>query len=473
MNDIYKWIDDHRDQLIAEFKEILRIPSSCAEGDDQSVCAEWVLGKVRRLGVDADLSPTQGGPPVVFGTLDEAQIDRSLVCYAHYDVQPVAPIEAWSSEPYGAHTVDGKIIARGTQDDKSGVMAFIHAARAFLETRGKAPVRLKFVFEGEEEIGSPHFGDWVETHRDALRADGQLIIDGTLVRGSERVPVLPCWPAGFMNVEFRCRTTKSDFYSAEAQWAPNAAWRLVWALASMKDENERITIDGWYDDWIDASEKDWENCRAMNFDIEPLKEKFGVDTLLLGRTDPAEIYYARHYLPTMTINGIQSGYVGEGTSTRVPCYAFAKVDFRIKAGMNPDKLLPLLRQHLDARGFSDVECIFRGASYGLDKTPDDAAIVQAIVEASQELFEAGPAVVSLWSDYVSEPGGSYAKFGPGSLKHMGTSSIAALGVPLCDTSFADGDSIAHAPDEFISEDYYIRGIKYTATIMQRFAEKFA
>jgi acetylornithine deacetylase/succinyl-diaminopimelate desuccinylase-like protein len=471
VKEIYDWIDQHRDELIEELKCFLRIPSSVSAGDDLEICAEWVRDAILKLGAEVEISPTDGDSPIVFGKLNKADNDKSVICYGHYDVQPVEPINEWTSDPYGAHTIDGKIIARGAIDDKSGVMASIHATRAFMAVRNKLPVNIKFVIEGEEEVGSVNLGNWVEKHRHELKADAEYTLDGTINKGSGRVPLKPCWPFSIMEVEFRCKTTKTDFHCNDAQLAPNAAWRLVWALSSMKDHMEQIKIDGWYDNWLDASEKDWEFNRIAEFDIEAYKEKYGIDKLLLGRTDPAEIYYARHYLPTMNITGMQSGYVNEGYSTRVPSYAFAKVDFRPKGFMDPAELFPLIRRHLDENGFSDIECIMGPHCYSPDFTPADSPIVQAMADASREVFGTEPDVIALWRDAPYNPEGSYKQLGPGSLKNTGTNAFAALGIPFCIGAFGDEDSVLHAPNEYITIDSYIRGIKYAATILERFAEK--
>ncbi len=472
MKEIYQWIDEHQDELLAEFREFLRIPSVASKPDhDMEGCARWVQSRMAAYGFQSEISPTDGGPPVVFAQIRTSDHDKILSCYAHYDVQPVEPLEEWAADPFGAEIVDGKIIARGAQDDKSGVMAFIQAAAVFMKVRGELPVNLNFVFEGEEEVGSAHYGGWVEANRHRLTADGEASLDGAVYRGSGRPPVSPMWLAGLMTVEFRCRTTKTDFYSAEAQWGPNAAWRLVWALSTMKDQSEKITIDGWYDDYIPASQHDLEHLKSLPFDVQALKNRLGLDKLLLGRETPEELLHARHYLPTMSICGMQSGYTGSGFSTRVPSYAFAKVDFRLKAGMDPMKQLELVRAHLKKHGFDDVECVYLGSKVNRDRTPASSAIVQAMLKSSREVFGLEPVLHSWWEEVDPIPGGSYQLTGPGSMAALGTSAIAALGIPSACSAFADGASLNHAPNEFITPEAYIRGVKYAATIMAHFAEE--
>jgi acetylornithine deacetylase/succinyl-diaminopimelate desuccinylase-like protein len=248
---------------------------------------------------------------------------------------------------------------------------------------------------------------------------------------------------------------------------PNAAWRLVWALSTLKNEKEEILIDGWYDDLLRPSESDLVLMREFPFDAEDLASKWGLEQLLLGRTghDPL---IARWYEPTCTICGIQAGYTGQGSMTKVPSHAFAKVDFRLKAGMDLDRHLKLLRQHLDKHGFSDIEVKFITGKYQPDKTPLDAAIVRAAGQAAEKVYGMAPWVFPGVDTSNKYPEGSYADLGPGSLRDAGPGVISALGVPWIECFYGDPESFNHAPNEFLSIEAFRRAILYAAHIMELF-----
>ena len=383
MQDILHYVDEHLPEYVERFRTFLRFPSVAAQNRGQTECATWLRDQMIQAGIDTHLESVPGAPPVVVGERLQPRAKRTLLVYGHYDVQPAEPLEEWHHDPFGAEIVGDRIYGRGAVDEKGGNLATLIAAEAFLKVRGKLPINLRFAVEGEEEIGSIHLGEWAEGRVDFLKADGSITLDGSVNRFTGQPQINPGWRAGILAVELRSRGANQDLYSAEAHYVPNAAWRLVWVLSTLKNAKEEILIEGWDDDLLRPTEKDKAMIREFPFDAAEFAKRLGLKELLLGRKghDPL---IARWYEPTCTICGIQSGYTGKGMMTKVPATAFVKIDFRMKTGMDPDRHVKLLREHLDKHGFADIELKVLGAKCTKNKTPLDSIIVKATRQAAAE-----------------------------------------------------------------------------------------
>jgi len=443
-------IDSTKEDLLDELTEFLRIPSISAHPDERGgfrECARWVAQKLIAAGAEARIMETEGHP-VVYAEVGEGA--RTLLSYGHYDVQPPEPLELWESEPFEPTLRDGGLYARGVADDKGDVLARIQALRLFQEQHGPPPFKVKFLIEGEEEIGSPNLPPFVRANVDLLAADACLW--EAAWKDEAGRPVIFCGTKGLAYIELRARGASHDLHSMYGGIAPNPAWRLVQVLRTIKDEHGRITLDG-LDELAEApSEKDLEAISRIPFSAEELKASWGVDAFdrdLSGEEALREMLLK----PTANIAGIYSGYTGPGSKTIVPSEAFAKMDFRLVAGQSPNAVLELLREHLDRRGFDDVEIVDLG---GLEpaKTPVDSPVVQTAVQSWRDLGR---------EDAIVYPtvGGS----GP-------TSLIATeLGIPTIMTGgVANPDSRFHSPNEWILLDDYFEAIAYFARFFERFAE---
>jgi len=437
-----------RDGLLEELKEFLRMPSISARDEDPEgfrECAEWVAEKLREAGADARLMETEGHP-VVYAEAGDG--DKTLLSYGHYDVQPPEPLDLWESDPFGPTLRDGGIFARGVADDKGDVLARIQALRLYIEEHGELPFRLKFLIEGEEEVGSPNLAPFVRTNAELLTADACLW-EGSMKDGSGR-PMIFCGTKGMAYVELRAKGASHDLHSMYGGIAPNPAWRLVQALRTIKDENGEITLDG-LDDLADPpSEKDLEAISRIPFDEATLKASWDVDSLDRNLTGEAAL---REMLlrPTANIAGVQSGYTGPGSKTIVPSEAFVKMDFRLVSGQSPGPVLELIRSHLRKRGFDDVEVV---DLHGVEaaKTPVDSPVVQTAVAA--------------WEDLGVEEAVVYPTIGG-----SGPTSLIAteLGIPTIMTgSVANTDSRLHSPNEWVRLDDYFGAINYFARFFERF-----
>ena len=448
--DLRERVDSSRDDLLGELEEFLRMPSISAQKDESGgfrECAGWVVGKLEEAGAKARLMETEGHP-VVYAEVGEGE--RTLLSYGHYDVQPPEPLELWESEPFEPTIRDGGLYARGVADDKGDVLARIQALRLFQEEIGPLPFKLKFLIEGEEEVGSLHLAPFVRDNADLLAADACLW-EGSM-RDEAGRPMIFCGTKGMAYVELRAKGASYDLHSMYGGIAPNPAWRLVQALRTIKDENGEITLDGLDELAEEPSERDLEAIGRIPFNAEELKASWGVDAFdrdLSGEEALREMLLR----PTANIAGFMSGYTGPGSKTIVPSQAFVKMDFRLVAGQSPGPVVELIRSHLNKRGFDDIEVV---DLHGVEaaKTPVDSPIVRTAVRTWEDLGHEGAVV-------YPTIGGS----GP-------TSLIATeLGIPTIMTgNVANSGSRLHSPNEWVRLEDYFEAIGYFARFFERFAE---
>ncbi|MDQ5818739.1 MAG: M20/M25/M40 family metallo-hydrolase [Actinomycetota bacterium] len=447
--DLQTRVNGMQEDLLDELKEFLRMPSISAREEERGgfrACAEWVAKKLEEAGAEARIMETEGHPVVYAEVGDGA---KTLLSYGHYDVQPPEPLELWESEPFEPTVRNGGLYARGVADDKGDVLARIQALRLHQEQHGPPPFKLKFLIEGEEEIGSPNLGPFVRANAELLAADACLW--EAAWKDEAGRPVIFCGTKGLAYVELRARGASHDLHSMYGGIAPNPAWRLIQALRTIKDEKGEITLDGLDELADEPSERDLEAIDRIPFSAEELRASWGVDAFdrdLSGEEALKEMLLK----PTANIAGFYSGYTGPGSKTIVPSEAFVKMDFRLVAGQSPGPVVELLRSHLEKRGFDDIEVL---DLHGVEaaKTPVDSPVVRTALETWEDLGH-GDAVV------YPTVGGS----GP-------TSLIATeLGIPTVMTgSVANVGSRFHSPNEWARLDDYFEAIAYFA----RFFEKFA
>jgi acetylornithine deacetylase/succinyl-diaminopimelate desuccinylase-like protein len=438
--------DSKRDELLDELKDFLRMPSiSALEDGGFREYADWVARKLEEAGADARIMETEGHP-VVYAEAGEGE--RTLLSYGHYDVQPPEPLELWESAPFEPTVRDGSLYARGVADDKGDVLARIQALRLYGEEHGPLPFRLKFLIEGEEEVGSPNLAPFVRANAELLSADACLW-EGSMKDEAGR-PMVFCGTKGLAYVELRAKGASYDLHSMYGGIAPNPAWRLVQALRTIKDERGNITLDGLDELAEEPSEEDLAAISEIPFNAEALKESWGIDAFdrdLSGE----EALYEMLLRPTANIAGIVAGYTGPGSKTIVPSRAFVKIDFRLVAGQSPTVVVGLIRSHLRKRGFDDIEVV---DLHGVEaaKTPVDSPVVRTAVETWEDLGHRDASV-------YPTIGGS----GP-------TALIATeLEIPTVMTgSVANSGSRLHSPNEWVRLDDYFEAIGYFARFFERF-----
>lgn len=448
LQDVFDYIDAHADEAVEDLQTFVRQPSVSAQNVGLDECAKLVQEMMHRDGLDAELFKLDGGPPVVFGHMTAPNATKTMLCYSHYDVQPPEPLDAWRyGGPWSGAVVDGTLYGRGATDNKSGVLAFNKAAKAFLAVRGALPVNLKFIIEGEEEIGSLHLGPWVEKNKGLLEADGMHCLDGSV----DTATLLPDVDLGLKSVlfvELVARGANSDVHSLNFPLLPAPVWDLVRALGTLMDADRRILIDGWYDGLYELDDEDEAQLteKARRVDLDKLKAEWGVAEFALGR-DGVDAIRARAYEPTANIAGIIGGYTGPGSKTIVPNEARAKLDFRLIPNMQPDAALAKLKAHLVKHGFGHLEVKAEARAEPPYKISVKESMAQAVIEAATLVYGEVPIV-----NGVSAEGTI--------LKHVW--------IPCVLTGFANPSANLHAPNENITVEAYIRGIKYAAAIMEAF-----
>src|SRR2546430_11025995 len=279
---------------------------------------------------------------------------RKLLLYEHYDVQPVDRIDLWQTPPFEPAEREGRIFARGVADDKADVMARIHALETLKEL-GEVPVTLRFLIEGEEEIGSRSFEKIAHDHADKLRADGCLWESGTSFDDAGR-PTLQFGCRGLVYVTLQVKMLEFDQHSGFASIYPSAAMYLVGALASLRDQDMNIKIEGFYDNVVKPTEADRRMMATIDPEVERRRKLVGFEKLVRGpKTE--QVIEQLLLLPTCHIPGITTGYQGPGSKTVLPAEATAKLDFRLIPNQDPDDVLDQLRKHLDRHGFERVEIL--------------------------------------------------------------------------------------------------------------------
>ena len=325
---------------LAELARLCAIPSVSAKGEHLPECAELVADLMRAHGLDAQIMPVENGPPIAFGTAHGNRADAPTVLfYNHYDVQPAEPLDLWDSPPFELTLRDGKAIARGVGDDKGHIVSRLLALDAVRQAHGGAlPFHVKFVAEGEEEVGSPHIGAWIQANLDLLSADACIWEEGG--EDENGTPALYCGMRGIAYFELHVKTIAYDAHSGNGgSLLPNAAWRLVWALSTLKDSNERILLPGHYDKARLPTLRDLQLLDALPPNESTLREQFGLtEHTILGGAQTTGLEFKRRavFEPTLTLCGLDSGWQGMGAKTVLPSEARAKMDFRLVPDQDPE-----------------------------------------------------------------------------------------------------------------------------------------
>jgi acetylornithine deacetylase/succinyl-diaminopimelate desuccinylase-like protein len=443
------YLIEHLNESISELTRLVAQPSVGAQHWGMDECAALVAEMLQKRGFAVQILPT-GGAPVVFGER-KGKSDKTLLFYNHYDVQPAEPLELWETPPFEPALRDGKLYGRGVSDDKGHITSRLHALDALLAENNELPCNVKFIIEGEEETGSLHLPPFISAHKDMLAADGCIWEFGGV--DSREIPMQYLGLRGICYVQLSVETAAIDIHSGlGGSIFANAAWRLVWALNTLKGPDEKIRIPGWYEGIIPPSARDRELFEAQPDSAEEYKQQFGVKGFLKGITGGVELQMAEVFEPTCTICGLTSGYQGAGSKTVLPAQASAKVDFRIVEGQTIERCLALLRQHLDAQGFADIKMEFLGGGPAAKTNPDDP-FIKLMVDTAEEVFESKMELIPM----VGGSGPNYPF-------------VHELNMPVATAGLGHPDTRAHAPNENIRIDLYLKHARHMARVLKEFAE---
>lgn len=453
MNDVIKHIEQNQDRYLEELKAFLRIPSVSTDPerkDDLKKAADFVADQLKKAGMrKVQIFPTDGHP-LVYGERVEDAGKPTVLVYGHYDVQPVDPIELWESGPFEPTIRDGELYARGAADDKGQILIHFKSAEAYMQTRKALPVNMKYLIEGEEEVGSTHLDEFIESHKDLLKADVVMISDTTMfARG---VPSICYGLRGLVYFQIDVRGAKQDLHSGSfGGTVANPAFVLAEMLASMKDKKGRMRIPHFYDDVRSLTKRERKEFAALPFNERAYKKELDVKELSGEEGySPLERVWAR---PTFEVNGLLSGFTGEGAKTVLPAKAMAKVSMRLVPDQKPKKIERLFERYVRALAPRSVKVTVTRMHGGKPwvASLDHPALIAA-ANAIEKGFGKRPVfqreggsipVVATFSELLNIP-----------------SVLMGIGLP---------DENAHAPNEKLDLGNFFGGVKSAAYFLDEFA----
>jgi acetylornithine deacetylase/succinyl-diaminopimelate desuccinylase-like protein len=454
MDKVIDFINVNRERYLDELKALLAIPSISAlpdHADDVKRCAAWCADEMRRIGLENVRLIDTPGYPVVYGDWLGAPGAPTILFYGHYDVQPVDPLELWESPPFEATIRDGEIYARGSADDKGQVFMHLKAVEAHLGQNGRLPVNMKLILEGEEEVGSVHLDDFIRGHKSELAADVVVISDTSMFdRG---VPSICYGLRGLVYCQIDLRGSKGDLHSGVFGGAvANPAFVLAQLIAQMKDRSGRIRIPGFYDDVRPMEEAERRAWEQLSFSEKRYRKEFGIPKLFgeAGYTT-LERTWAR---PTLEVNGLLSGFTGEGAKTVLPAVAMAKVSMRLVPDQDPDKIADLFEGHVRKITPKTVALTFTRMHGGKPwMTSFDNPFVQAAGRAIERGFGRRP--------IFTREGGSIP---------VVSTFQEQLGLPSVLFGVGLPDENAHAPNEKLDIANFHNGIVASAYLYEEIAQ---
>ena len=451
--DLSSYLQNARPRQLEELLEFLRIPSVSTDPErrgDVRRAAEFVRVGLERAGLSARIMETAGHPVVYAERVGDADAPTVLV-YGHYDVQPPEPLELWTSPPFEPVVTDEKIVARGASDDKGQVYAHVKGAEALLATQGALPVTIKFLVEGEEEIGSPSLGAFIEDHRDLLAADVVVISDGAMA--APGVPTITYGLKGLAYAEVRVKGAAMDLHSgAFGGGVPNPINGLAKMIAALHDDAGRVAVPGFYDAVQEITDAEREAFKRVPFD----ESEFAEDLDLTATPGEAgytvlERLWAR---PTLDVNGIGGGFQGAGAKTVIPAEAMAKISCRLVPDQRPDDVFEKLRDYLlelAPPGLTvEVENLHGGEPA---LTPLESPAVKAAASALREVYNQEPI---------------FARTG-GTIPVVSTFQK-ALGADVVLVGLGLESDRAHSPNESFDLVNYYRGIETSAALLEALGE---
>jgi acetylornithine deacetylase/succinyl-diaminopimelate desuccinylase-like protein len=428
---------------------LCRQPSVSAEGRALDETAELVEELLAGAGFETQQLRVEGGAPAVYGE-QSGRADFTLLLYNHYDVQPVDPLDLWDSPPFEPTRRDGKLFARGTSDNKGELAVRLAAIRALRDEDGQLPIRIRWIVEGEEEVGSTNFDEIVRRNAELLRADGALW-EGSSARLPDGRPDIALGFKGALGIRLDLKTLATDAHSSLEAVAPSAAWRLVQALASIRDRDGTVRVRGFYDKVLAATDEEQRAVGAASFsDEDELRETLGLDEFVDGLSG-APLWERASFRPTSNLAGISTGYSGPGFKTVLPAAASAWMDFRLVPDQQPEEILELLRAHLDREGFEDIELtpivVAKPA-----KTPLDDPFVRRVVEVAETVSGRPASVMPLVPPTLPIVASLQ--------EHLAVPGLAAPDNPIY------AGSRAHAPNEHIRLEDIEPALRFTYELLR-------
>lgn len=447
---VHAHIDSMATQDIALLERLVRIPSVASQENDKGVrdCANVLKEILMDMGFTAEIYETET-QPFVFGERKSKSNPggKTILFYGHYDVQPAEPLEQWNTPPFEPTIIDGRMYGRGTADNKGQFLPHLLAVRSYLAVTDDIPVNIKFLFDGEEENGSPSFEQFANTHKELLACDLSYVADGPMLPTGS--PEIKHGVRGLLTFEIEVRTGEHANHSGRSGGTiKNAIIELAHLISSMIDESANITVPGVYDDVVPATEYEKQLIASIPFSAEKQAKIFGVSKLV--KEDQQEFYKQVMFSPTFTVSGIQGGYNGKGVKASVPEYAMCKVDMRLVAKMDPDDVAQKIEKHVAAR-CPEATVTFK-SKIRAGKSDPGAPECCAMLDAARKYY---PKVVAVPSTGGSGPGFVFTDI---------------IGKPYGMIAYGNADQQNHAANENLSLECFHRGTHCSAELIQNIAQ---
>ena len=445
---VLQYVDINMKGLVSDLQTLIRQPSVSAKNEGLEECARLVGKIMRNSGIHSEILYLRKEiPPVVYGEVRSKQNPKkTLLFYNHYDVQPAEPFDLWDDKPFSGKIKGNKIFGRGSADDKGELITRIKAVESYLKTQGDVPCNVKFLIEGEEEIGSIHVEKYLKKYKKKFSCDG-VIWEFGYVDAKDR-PIISLGMKGLLYVELSVRESIRDAHSSLAVLIENPAWRLLEALKTLRNTSGKILIKDWYKEVDSFTKEELKLIQSEPFDEKEFKKEYGIKKFVANKAGIT----ARKALvgePTCNIAGFVSGYTGPGAKTVLPSQALVKIDFRLVPKMEPLKQLDRLKRHLRSKGFGDIKIkMIHGEA--ASKTNIFDPFVSKVREAANESF--GKSIVSV-SSAGTGPMYSFAKI---------------LCVPCISIGSTYIFSRIHSPNEFARIDLLNKTTKCVCRIMNKF-----
>ncbi len=447
---ITSYLDEHTNEAQALLEQLCRQPSVAAQGLGMPQMADLIESLLDNAGFQTQRLYAEGAPPAIYGEL-RSRSPYTILLYNHYDVQPAEPLDLWLSPPFEPTVRDGKLYARGASDNKGEIAARLTAIHALRASLGELPITLRWIIEGEEEIGSPHFGAIAEKYASLLQADG-CFWEGEGFGPTGR-PELLLGTKGLLYVQLDVQGTGIDTHSGSAPILPSAAWRMVQALATLRTPDGHVRIPGFYDDVLKPSDAQRAAIADQpNMDAE-LQAAYQVKQFV-DNLSGAALSERLAFTPTCNIAGLMSGYTGEGSKTVLPAKAMAKIDFRLVPNQDPQDILEKLKAHLQAEGYDDISITVFGNAEPV-VTPIDEPLVQRMITIAAGYNGKKPSINPI-------AGGTLPLLGA-LRRYVG---VPGLSVPGNPTYWANG---AHAPNEHIRLNDLHEAVRFNCYMFQTLA----
>jgi acetylornithine deacetylase/succinyl-diaminopimelate desuccinylase-like protein len=438
------YFEAHREERLESYRELLRIPSISALSEhapDMVRAARWIVAELSRIGIEnAELSETNGHP-VVYADWLHAPGAPTILVYCHYDVQPVDPIELWETAPFDPFVRDGRMVGRGAADDKGQLHMHLKAAEALLSTRGKLPLNLRFVFEGEEESTSAHLPGWLDANRHRLGADAVIISDTGFFEGN--VPAITTSLRGMVYIQIDVVGSPVDLHSGSfGGMVQNPVNALARIITELKAPDGTVRVPGFYDDVVPPTVEERFEISCLPFDEAEFKDIVGVPALVAG--EPGfTLLECGGIRPTLDVNGIWGGFTGEGSKTIIPAHAHAKVSCRLVPDQDGDRLFEAMRDYVLAVAPQGVTVTVQnlGTARAL-RTDTNNPVSKAAARALKATFGKDPVFI--------RSGGSIP---------VAPTFESMLGLPVVMLGFTNPDDNAHAPNETMVLLNYETGLR--------------